>query len=432
MKQDFYYQSQRPEIANLVPENAIHILDVGCGAGGLGKSLLEKNPSRFLYGIELSEDAAKKAKEHYTEVLVSEIEGMAFPYEEKFFDTIIFADVLEHLLDPWSLLEKIQPFLKDDGVIISSIPNIGHWSIIHQLMCGSWQYVEAGILDKTHLRFFTKHSILSMLRNSGYKTIYMTGTTTGSNPLNKPEMRAALESFQINPDQSFADSFVFQYINVAQKLIFQDKTSIIIPVDEDSALTSQCISFIQEKTPELLYEIILVGDIPKSLEDEVSSHNNIRCINSEKDANFSQKINKALELVTNKYLCLMNSNAIVTNGWLQRLIECMESDEKVALTGPRSNGLPGSQEDKGCPVKSLHDIEGYAEKVFYQYVNNWYETDKLQAFCSLVKTDAMKKSGGLNESLNNEKTAFGSLCNTIKQDGCTMKIAYDTFIFMKD
>jgi len=96
---------------------------------------------------------------------------MEFDYPQKYFNYILLPDVLEHLKDPWGFLEKIRDYLDDDGSILSSIPNIMHISVIRELFCGVWQYKDAGILDKTHLRFFTLSEIVKMFALNKYKVI---------------------------------------------------------------------------------------------------------------------------------------------------------------------------------------------------------------------------------------------------------------------
>ena len=95
---------------------------------------------------------------------------------EKYFDCVVFNDVLEHLVDPYSVLEEIKKFLSPEGVIVASIPNIRHAPVLFDLVVkGNWDYAEYGVLDKTHLRFFTKASIKKMFSNSGYELIQMNG-----------------------------------------------------------------------------------------------------------------------------------------------------------------------------------------------------------------------------------------------------------------
>jgi glycosyltransferase involved in cell wall biosynthesis/SAM-dependent methyltransferase len=159
-----YYKHLRPEIFNFVPLDALNILDIGCGAGVLGKALKTNNNKRFVVGIELNQEAIYFAKQNLDQIYQFDIEKFALPFPSGFFDCIIFADVLEHLVDPWQTLQKYLKLLKHQGTIIISIPNIRNIKILHQLIeLKSWKYEDEGILDKTHLRFFTKNDFLEIL-----------------------------------------------------------------------------------------------------------------------------------------------------------------------------------------------------------------------------------------------------------------------------
>jgi 2-polyprenyl-3-methyl-5-hydroxy-6-metoxy-1,4-benzoquinol methylase len=94
---------------------------------------------------------------------------MDLPYEDKYFDYIIFGDVLEHLYDPQKLLIRIKKYLADSGKILCSIPNIMHASVLLPLLKGEFRYQDSGILDRTHIRFFTLYSAIDLLKGAGYK-----------------------------------------------------------------------------------------------------------------------------------------------------------------------------------------------------------------------------------------------------------------------
>jgi 2-polyprenyl-3-methyl-5-hydroxy-6-metoxy-1,4-benzoquinol methylase len=160
---DEYYNRPRPSIVSQVPEGPNIVLDIGCGAGGVGRSLIANGKAGRVVGVELFAPAAKAASEIYANVHTGDIEAMELPYESVF-DYIICGDILEHLKDPAIVVAKVHRWLKDDGVFICSVPNIRHWQVLYQLAFrGAWDYVDAGVLDKTHLRFFTRRSFYRML-----------------------------------------------------------------------------------------------------------------------------------------------------------------------------------------------------------------------------------------------------------------------------
>lgn len=166
-KKDQYYHGVNPVIVSRIRAEWTSLLDIGCGTGKLGKVLKQKG--RTIYGIESFEDAAKEAEQELDHVLCGNIEQLALPYQHEQFDCIIFGDVLEHLLDPWAVLKKVKPFLKKEGAILSSIPNIGHISTVLELLAGRFTYTDAGLMDQTHLRFFTLHEIHALFHSAGFR-----------------------------------------------------------------------------------------------------------------------------------------------------------------------------------------------------------------------------------------------------------------------
>jgi 2-polyprenyl-3-methyl-5-hydroxy-6-metoxy-1,4-benzoquinol methylase len=148
------------------------VLEVGCAEGLLGE-WIKKNRGCRVTGIELNPDAARSASDRLDEVLVGNIETMELPFSEGTFDHIIFGDVLEHLTDPWRVLKKVAPLLRPGGSVIACIPNIGHISVIANLLSGQFCYVSQGLLDKTHLRFFTRKGIEDLFRECGYDITHL-------------------------------------------------------------------------------------------------------------------------------------------------------------------------------------------------------------------------------------------------------------------
>lgn len=163
------YIGQRSDIQRLIYPNTRVVLDVGCSTGILGAAIKAKTGAQ-VFGIELSEEMANEALSRIDKVFVGDAEeilyqGMLDGYQ---FDTIVFADVLEHLVDPWSVLRKAATYLHSEGTIIASIPNIRHIdTIYHLVLKGYWPYRERGIHDKTHLRFFTRKNIVDLFENAG-------------------------------------------------------------------------------------------------------------------------------------------------------------------------------------------------------------------------------------------------------------------------
>lgn len=162
------YIGQRDDILNLIPQSAKKVLDVGCSIGALGKQLKQRSNVEVI-GIEINKEMASIAKNNLDKVIIADVEDLNFNdyFPSGYFDCVIFADILEHLKEPWNVVRNIIGILSRKGLVIASIPNVRHYTIIIDLLFrGNWPYRERGIHDKTHLRFFTLKNIKEMFDNS--------------------------------------------------------------------------------------------------------------------------------------------------------------------------------------------------------------------------------------------------------------------------
>lgn len=206
-----YFEHVRREILPLLPIDAGRIFEVGCGAGGTLSFLKESGRCDWAGGIELSHDAAETARSKIDLMLEGNIETMDLPFEEDSFDVILCLDVLEHMIDPWSVVHHLHAQLKPGGVLICSIPNVRIFrAVLPLLLLGRWRYSEYGILDKTHLRFFTKESTIKLVECSGLAVDMV--RSTGLEKWNKVAI-ANLLSLSI-----FRSLLEYQYLIRAKKI----------------------------------------------------------------------------------------------------------------------------------------------------------------------------------------------------------------------
>jgi 2-polyprenyl-3-methyl-5-hydroxy-6-metoxy-1,4-benzoquinol methylase len=179
---DDYYTGGRHEILPFIPEDAHVFLDVGCGSGNFGAMLKSRFKGATVWGSELNSRIAAQAAEKLDKVIAGDITMALSELPEKFFDCITFNDSLEHLADPFSLLAQIKSKLSDRGVVVSSIPNVRYFDNLRDLIFKKqWKYVDAGVLDRTHLRFFTQQSIIDMYQELGYRIEAMAGINRTGN-----------------------------------------------------------------------------------------------------------------------------------------------------------------------------------------------------------------------------------------------------------
>jgi glycosyltransferase involved in cell wall biosynthesis/2-polyprenyl-3-methyl-5-hydroxy-6-metoxy-1,4-benzoquinol methylase len=146
-----------------------YVLEIGCATGYMTRFLKEELSCRVVC-VEIDRKAAEKAKPYCEELLIEDIESLDFgeTLGDRRFDVVIMADILEHLKDPRSLLEKLRHLLTETGCILFSIPNGAHGSVALELLDGKWEYRSEGLLDRSHLRFFDKDSLSFLLDETGY------------------------------------------------------------------------------------------------------------------------------------------------------------------------------------------------------------------------------------------------------------------------
>lgn len=190
----------------------IKVLEIGCDCGATLLDIKSKYKNASIFGMELNEPAAKIASK-FAEIQIGNIETDELIWNEQF-DVIIFGDVLEHLHNPEAVLVKCQKYLKNEGCIISSIPNVQHISVVYPLLHGRFEYTEIGLLDKTHIHLFTGVEIHLLFQKAGY-TIDVTNAVTSR--LSTEQEQAIDKLKSIFPDISENLFKVFQYQIRAKK-----------------------------------------------------------------------------------------------------------------------------------------------------------------------------------------------------------------------
>jgi 2-polyprenyl-3-methyl-5-hydroxy-6-metoxy-1,4-benzoquinol methylase len=166
-KPEEYFECPRSEMLEYVPSLCRKVLDVGCGTGSFGASIRRRTGCE-VWGVESNAGSIQKAEQNIDKVFQGYF-GPDLDLPLCYFDCIVFNDVLEHMLDPASALVIARALLSSGGCIVASIPNIRQFPTVWKLViCGNWEYQEFGILDKTHLRFFTRVSIMRLFQEAGF------------------------------------------------------------------------------------------------------------------------------------------------------------------------------------------------------------------------------------------------------------------------
>lgn len=188
------------------------VLDVGCFCGAVGARLKAQYPGVRVMGVEPVQAAAQVARERLDAVLVGKLEEVDLSeagISPGNVDVIILADVLEHMYNPWQALVSLRQLLAPGGVALASIPNIRNFTVINQLVQGDFPYAGAGILDITHLRFFTWWGVQKLFGETGYRIEHVDFKLD-------PGCQALLEGFKQTPPINI-DSAVMQIKNVSHE-----------------------------------------------------------------------------------------------------------------------------------------------------------------------------------------------------------------------
>jgi len=169
------YDFDRPELIPFLPASARTLLDVGCGSGAFGRLLRTQRPDMELWAVEPDPVSAKAAEDGFDHVIVGQFPHERVPHGA--FDVVICADVLEHMAEPQEGLRGAAQALAPGGIMVASIPNVRNWrDVLWPLLThGTWTYTERGILDSTHLRFFTRRSMCQFFGDNGWSVQSVTG-----------------------------------------------------------------------------------------------------------------------------------------------------------------------------------------------------------------------------------------------------------------
>jgi SAM-dependent methyltransferase len=168
---EYFGGVRRPFIDALPDSPTGRLLELGCGRGGTAAYALASGKCNYAAGIELCEEPAAEAATILHRVIVGDVEVTPLPFEDNYFDVLIASEVLEHLKDPWTVLRALHRVLKPGAFVVAGSPNVAHYSTIRMLLGGRWDLDAEGIMDRTHLRWFTPRSYAEMFRDCGFTVL---------------------------------------------------------------------------------------------------------------------------------------------------------------------------------------------------------------------------------------------------------------------
>ncbi|WP_338849560.1 tetratricopeptide repeat protein [Massilia sp. W12] len=203
------------DVLNMMRKDCRKVVEVGSSSGVLARAYREQNPACEYVGIEVVQEYAERSRAHCQRVIYGDVEKL--PDAEfaslQDADCWVFADALEHLYDPWRLLRRIHDSRNGAVEVVACIPNGQHWGVQSCLNSGRFIYQDAGLLDRTHIRWFTRITILDMFASCGFQITSMIARNMHlPNPEQQAAIRAMAQSFGHDPEQAMADAIPFQYV----------------------------------------------------------------------------------------------------------------------------------------------------------------------------------------------------------------------------
>jgi GT2 family glycosyltransferase/SAM-dependent methyltransferase len=397
-----YYEHERPELLEVVPQHAARVLDVGCAGGRLGEQI-KRRQAALVWGIEVVEAAAQRAARRLDRVWNTSVETALLDIPEDTFDCIITADVLEHLVDPWTVLASLRRRLVRGGTLVASIPNVGHWNVIRDLLEGTWRYTSEGLLDRTHLRFFTRKSIRELFWTAGLTIKELTVIPHGEGV--PASLLVALRRAGLHVDQLRQDGHVFQYRVVAERRELPDlrpRVGMVIRHRREKSGLVQCLESVQRLDYSPL-DVLIVhrGRCWEQPADSYARFPNLRLLDAGSghagalDTNLG--IRHALERGA-EYVLILDDDTLLDQASLIRLMEGATITPEAGLWGPRvcARSHPDivwatgfRWDDERCDFVK----EGEGEPVAGAGQNAVHVVDALTDAVSLVRRDVFQRVG---------------------------------------
>ncbi len=452
-----YYANARDNLARLVPPRSKRVLDVGCGQGLTG-ALLRSSLGAEVVGIEIHEEIAREASKHLDRVLTGDIEEMDLPFETGYFDCIILADVLEHLIDPWATLRKLVRYLNPEGAVIASIPNIRNLAVVKTLLDGSWRYEEQGILDRTHLRFFALSDMVALFEQAGITAAvrevvpdprfneFMKQFTKDSGTKNNFDITlgnlvlknisseelsrlTAQQFIFVGSPKSAAVTDPFVHVQSRQPLV-----SIIIPVYNNLEYTRQCVASIYNVKEGLDFEVIVVDDASGDGTGDFLAGNffPLRAITNPHNLGFARSCNAGAHAAHGKYLVFLNNDTVVTPGWLRAMTSCMQRDPAIGLVG-NLQIYPDSGKVQHAGIvcgdnNLLYSIYNNQLSGDHPAVNKSRQFQFVAGSCLLMEKGLFFQLGGFDEAYKNSCEDV-DLCMKVRQSGRKVYYCAESKIF---
>ncbi|PXF59231.1 MAG: hypothetical protein C4B58_03690 [Deltaproteobacteria bacterium] len=452
------------------------ILELGVATGYFSR-FLQKQLECVVDGVEIDPVMAEESKPWCRKLLVGDLEQVCLSehFPRKSYDHVVCADVLEHLRYPAYVLKQLPDLLNRNGNVLISIPNIAYAGLILELISGGFSYRDEGLLDRTHLRFFTKTSFLDLLQTLSYTIVEVDMVHL---PFEMSEFASIVEKADpVLREKLIAlpDSDVYQYIITAKAGdtirvkgngagIKQEKNAtsksssdpdklrlapggwdsgigvvdIIVPVYGGLQETRQCLDSALSNPQKTPFELVVIDDASpdhalKAYIEHLAEAGSITLLRNKNNIGFTGTVNRGMTLHPDRDVVLLNSDTEVANDWLDRIRRCALSDPKISTVTPFSNNATICSYPVFCQENSLPqgwDI-GSLDRLF-SGTNSGAIIDIPTAvgFCMYIKRPCLDQLGLFDEK------SFGlgygeenDFCMKAAKVGWRHVLCGDTFVY---
>lgn len=453
-----YYEMFNRTLAAMVRPDAKRILDVGCAAGVMGAHLKKQDPSREIWGVEIVPEVGQLARGHLDKVFIGDVQALLpLPDAEGYFDTITFGDVLEHLLEPEAVLRRAQRNLSETGEILVCVPNVAHWSVIGELLQGRFPYAEAGILDATHVRFFTPGSFRDLLDACGLEVVQEFSHVMPNDAISNVLAQAAA-SLGIEPNITLSVTPVYQQLYRARRrpdhnpplaLVIGNGSStpevpkksgtvsVVIVAQNHMTTIPECMESLRTHLGE--DDQIVVVDagstdgtsryVAKIAESEMR----LSAIYYQEGVSYGSAINKGIEVARGDAVVLLDPSYHVFEGWFERLRNHVTS-EMVGMVGMNSDGAFGLQNlEHYVPKGTSGDFtfETYAAYLAEQNRGKVREVQALEPIATYLPRATYERIGRFDESTG-ASVAMLDYSWRCRREGLLLFCAADAFAHFLD
>ena len=431
-KDALYFDHARPELLERIPGSASRVLDVGCGAGRLGEAL-KRRQACHVWGVERDTRVAQTAANRLDRIFNADAELLNGELRDAQFDCIVCGDVLEHLRDPRSFLQRARDWLSPDGRLVASLPNIRHHSVLCSLLEGNFTYEPAGLLDDDHVRFFTRREIEKLFFRAGYRIENLAVIPGPSHPAwaeqGRPlDLQIGPLTYRARDERDAEELFAYQYLidATAAPPANDGLTSIVIVTHNQRHHTHACIESIRHVTDEP-YELIFVDNgSADGTPDYLDTLANATVIRNDTNRGFPAACNQGLAAARGEYVLFLNNDTLVTTGWLRRLLNTLSNNDQIGLVGPCTNKTAGRQRIE--QDYTLAALDGYAWDRGKLLDGRQIDVDALMGFCLLGRRQMLESVGGFDERFGLGLYEDVDLCRRVRQIGLRTVIAEDAFV----